>query len=253
MNNDKKMNKNKLLLGSHVSMKSPFYLEGAVKECVSYGGNVLMFYLGSPRSTFRSSFKKLRVNEFKKLLEASQISTESVFVHAPYIINLANVVDKKIFNFSFSFLEKELLLCDKIGIKTIILHPGSVISREKTDCKVALLQLARSISKLLEGKKVKIALETMSSKGAQICSSFEELKFVIDNVVPHKQKQVGICLDTCHLFDAGYDICDFKNVLATFDGVVGIEKIFAIHLNDSKNILGSKKDRHENIGKGKIG
>lgn len=253
MDNNKKITKSKLLLGSHVSMKSPFYLEGAVKESVSYGGNSLMFYLGSPRSTFRPSLKKLRIKEFKKILEVNKIPIENVFVHAPYIINLATVVSKQIFDFSYFFFEKELLLCEKIGLKTIILHPGSYISSKKNDRKVALKQLAKSISVLLEGKKVKIALETMSGKGTQICSSFEDLKFVIDNVMVDKQKQVGVCLDTCHLYDAGYDICDFEKVLVAFQKIVGLEKIFVVHLNDSKNTLGSKKDRHENIGKGKIG
>ena len=238
-----------LIIGSHVGYKKDSGLVGSVKEALSYNANTFMFYTGAPQNTVRSSIDLDNVKEAYKLMEENNINKNNIIVHAPYIINLANGDDSK-FNFSCNFLSEELKRVDTLGMKYLVLHPGSHVGLGVDE---GISNIVKALNFVLakDDSNVMILLETMAGKGSEIGRNFEELKKIIDGV--SKKDRIGICLDTCHLNDAGYDLNNFDDVLDEFDKLIGIDKIKCIHINDSKNTLDSHKDRHENIGRGTIG
>ena len=234
----------KLIIGSHVSFKKEDGLLGSVKEALSYKANTFMFYTGAPQNAKRLPINMELVDEAKKMMIDNGIDINNVIVHAPYIINLANGDD-----FAVSFLRQEVEICIKIGINKLVLHPGSYVSLSKEE---GINNIVLGLNKILnKDMNIKILLETMAGKGTEIGCSFEDLKYIIDNV--KYNEKLGVCLDTCHINDAGYDISSFDNVMMEFDNIIGIERLLCLHINDSKNIRGSKKDRHENFGFGTLG
>ncbi len=237
-----------LYIGSHVGFNKNTQLLGSLDEALSYDANTFMFYTGAPQNTFRYDInKQLTQMAYDKMNELN-INLDKIIVHAPYIINLANSEASK-HDFAINFLKQEVIRCENLGITKLVLHPGSHVG-SGIDQGIELI--IDGLNKVLEvDDSVCILLETMAGKGSEVGSNFKELKRIIDGV--KKKKQIGVCLDTCHLHDAGYDLSDFDKVLDEFDEVIGIEYIKCIHINDSKNICGSRKDRHENIGKGYIG
>ncbi|MGL5204882.1 MAG: deoxyribonuclease IV, partial [Metamycoplasmataceae bacterium] len=232
-------------LGSHISFKAPNYLLGAAEEAISYGANTMMIYLGAPQNTNRVSFDKYLYEEYKEKY-SNLIKPQDIIVHAPYIVNPSNPSKA---DFAIKFLNEELKRMNYIGAKYLVLHPGASLDFEKN---VAIKSLIESIKKILdETNDVEIVLETMSGKGTEIGSSLEELKTVIEQI---NSPRVGICLDTCHLWDAGYDIKnDLNGFIQKLKELDLLKWVKVIHLNDSKNDRFSHKDRHENIGKGFIG
>ena len=238
-----------LIIGSHVGYKKDSGLVGSVKEALSYDANTFMFYTGAPQNTIRSSIDLENVKEAYKLMQDNGIDKNNVIVHAPYIINLANGDESK-FNFSCNFLSEELKRVNTLGMKYLVLHPGSHVGQ---GVDIGTSNIIKALNKVLSNDEsdVMILLETMAGKGSELGKTFEELKQIIDGI--KKKERIGICLDTCHLNDAGYNLKNFDEVLESFDKIIGINKIKCIHINDSKNPLGSHKDRHENIGKGTIG
>lgn len=238
-----------LIIGSHVGYKKDSGLVGSVKEALSYDANTFMFYTGAPQNTIRSSIDLENVKEAYKLMQDNGIDKNNVIVHAPYIINLANGDESK-FNFSCNFLSEELKRVNTLGMKYLVLHPGSHVGQ---GVDIGISNIIKALNKVLSNDEsdVMILLETMAGKGSELGKTFEELKQIIDGI--KKKERIGICLDTCHLNDAGYNLKNFDEVLESFDKIIGINKIKCIHINDSKNPLGSHKDRHENIGKGTIG
>ena len=236
----------KLIIGSHVSYKNDTQLLGSVKEALSYNANTFMFYTGAPQNTNRGQIEDALTMEAYKLMKESNIDLEKVIVHAPYIVNLANFNN---FDFSVSFLINEVERCHTLGVKYLVLHPGSAVNTTRED---AIDNISKGLNLILDNDyDVTILLETMSGKGNEVGKTFEELKQIIDKV--KYQDKIGVCLDTCHLNDAGYNLVDFNKLLDTFDNLVGVNKIKCIHINDSKNNINSHKDRHENIGFGTIG
>ncbi len=236
-----------LIIGSHVGYKKDTGLVGSVKEALGYGANTFMFYTGAPQNTNRSPIDKKQVEEAFSLMQENNINPNNVIVHAPYIINLAN--DIKNYDFAINFLKEEIKRVDTLGMKYLVLHPGSHvgIGIEKGISNIIFaLNLA-----LKESENVVICLETMAGKGSEIGSNFKELKQIIDGV--EKKNQVMVCLDTCHINDAGYNEKDFDKILDEFDELIGLNKLACIHVNDSKNEVGAHKDRHANIGLGEIG
>ena len=238
-----------LIIGSHVGYKKDSGLVGSVEEALSYGANTFMFYTGAPQNTIRSSIDLDDVKKAYSLMQDNGIDKNNIIVHAPYIINLANGDPNK-FNFSCNFLSEELKRVSTFGFKYLVLHPGSHVGLgvdEGTSNIIKALNLVLD----KDNSDVMILLETMAGKGSEVGRCFEEIETIISGVT--KKERIGVCLDTCHLNDAGYDLNNFDDVLDSFDKIIGIDKIKCIHINDSKNILGTHKDRHENIGKGTIG
>lgn len=235
-----------LIIGSHVSYKNNSQLLGSVKEALNYKANTFMFYTGAPQNTNRGVIEDSLTLEAYKLMKENNIDLEKIIVHAPYIVNLANFNN---FDFSVSFLINEVERCSTLGVKYLVLHPGSAVNCSREE---AINNISKGLNLILDNEyDVTILLETMAGKGNEIGRSFEELKSIIDKV-KFKDK-IGVCIDTCHLNDAGYDMSNFDSVLDLFDKTIGIEKIKCIHINDSKNNIDSHKDRHENIGFGTIG
>ena len=238
-----------LIIGSHVGYKKDSGLVGSVKEAISYGANTFMFYTDAPQNTIRSKIDLENVKEADKMMLDNNIDKNKVIVHAPYIINLANDDPNK-FEFSCNFLKEELKRVATFGFKYLVLHPGSHVGK---GIDIGIENISKALNIVLEedNSNVTILLETMAGKGSEVGSNFIELKRIIDKV--KKKERLGICFDTCHLNDAGYDLNNFDDILLEFDKMIGLNRLKCIHINDSKNSKNSHKDRHENIGKGSIG
>lgn len=227
-------------IGSHVSMSGG--LINAAKEAYSYGANTFMIYTGAPQNTKRSPIEKLKIEEGKEFMAKNNIS--EIVVHAPYIINLASYKEDT-YNLAIDFLKQEIDRTTAIGSDYIVLHPGAFT--DKT-AEYGIERIANGLNEVLtENTKPFICLETMAGKGSEVGRNFEELKAIIDKV--DRNEKIGICLDTCHLHDSGYDIVnDFDNVMKHFDNIIGLDKVKIIHVNGSLNKCGAKKDRHANLG-----
>lgn len=238
-----------LKIGSHVSLSGKQMLVGSIEQALTYNSNAFMIYTGAPQNTKRKDLSELRIEEFKDLLKVNKISAQDVVVHAPYIINLGNTKNPSTFELAVTFLRSEIERTSAIGSRFLVLHPGAHVEMGE---EAGLNQIVRGLNEVLTKEQdVIICLETMAGKGTELGKTFEQLGFIIDNVdFPEK---LGVCLDTCHIHDAGYDLSDIDTILNDFDKYIGLDKLEVIHLNDSKNIKGAKKDRHENIGYGEIG
>lgn len=239
------------ILGAHTKMnKKNNYLVGSLKEAILYKANTFMIFTGPPQSSIRTPINNMNLELFNILCFKNNIDKNNLVIHAPYIINLCNLKNKNTFEFSKNFLRKEINRAIAIGIKYIVLHPGSSLG---IDRKKALIQLSNALNNILKPEdNIIICLETMSGKGSEVCSSFEEISFVISNI--KLKEKVAVCFDTCHVNDAGYDLKNnLEKTLILFDKIIGLNRIKVIHLNDSKNNINSHKDRHENIGYGTIG
>ena len=239
----------KLIIGSHVSFNKEDGLFGTVKEALSYGENTFMFYTGAPQNTIRGKIDEAKTNKAKELMKENNIDINDVIIHAPYIVNLANNNDEDKYAFAINFLKQELKRAESLGIKKVVLHPGSHVG---LGIETGLHNIINGLNVVLEKEEGPIiCLETMAGKGTELGKNFEEIKTILDNV--KNNNRLLVCLDTCHLNDAGYDVKNFDNLLEKFDKIIGLDKIGCIHINDSKNEKGAHKDRHENIGFGTIG
>ncbi len=237
-----------LIIGSHVSFNSKDQLLGSLQEALGYKANTFMFYTGAPQNTTRSKINDNLTKEALEIMKNNNIDYSKVIVHAPYIINLANNKEDDKYDFSIRFLKEEVRRCEKLGIQYLVLHPGSHVG---LGVEVGISNIVNALNIILRDTSVVILLETMAGKGTEIGRNFSELKRIIDGM--EKKDNIGVCIDTCHLNDSGYDISKFDQVLDEFDKTIGINYIKCVHVNDSKNGLSSHKDRHENIGFGTIG
>ncbi|WJD80297.1 deoxyribonuclease IV [Priestia megaterium] len=237
-----------LKIGSHVSMSGKKMLLGASEEAASYGANTFMIYTGAPQNTRRKKIEELNIEA--GLLHMKEHGMTDIVVHAPYIINLGNTTKPETFELGVDFLTSEIQRTHALGAKQIVLHPGAHVG---AGADAGIQQIIKGLNEVLTAdQEVQIALETMAGKGTECGRSFEEIAQIIDGVT-HNEK-LSVCFDTCHVHDAGYDIVqDFDGVLNEFDKTVGIQRIKVLHINDSKNVCGARKDRHENIGFGEIG
>ncbi|MCL1989269.1 MAG: deoxyribonuclease IV [Defluviitaleaceae bacterium] len=235
-------------IGSHVGMSGKKMLVGAVEEALSYEANSFMIYTGAPQNTRRKPVEELNIEAGWALMKKNGF--DEIIVHAPYIINLANTVKPATFELATEFLAKEIERSEALGARTIVLHPGAHVGAGE---EAGLQRIVEGLDMVLhEDMKLTIALETMAGKGTELGRSFEELAYIIEHV--KLSDKLSVCFDTCHVHDAGYDIVnDFDGVMAAFDRIVGKDRIAVFHINDSKNVRGAKKDRHENIGFGEIG
>ena len=241
---------NKIILGSHVALTSPDYLLGSVKEAISYGANTFMFYTGAPQNTIRKDTQLFKKEEAFLLMKKNNIDPENVIVHVPYIINLCSAKSETR-SFAIDFLTKEILRVHDLGFKYLVLHPGSRLDQE---LEVGLRQVIDGLNQAFENTKhtnVVILLETMAGKGSEVGTNIYEIKTILSGV--KNNERIGVCLDTCHLSDSGIDINNFNQYLDDFEKDIGLDKIKCIHINDSMNPIGARKDRHQNIGYGHIG
>ena len=238
----------KMLLGSHVSMSGKDMLLGSSKEAASYGASTFMIYTGAPQNTRRKPIEELNIAAGLEHMKDNGLS--NIVVHAPYIINIANTTKPETFALGVDFLQKEIERTAAIGATQIVLHPGAHVG---AGVEAGIAKIIEGLDEVLSSDyPVQIALETMAGKGSEIGRTFEELAQIFDGV--KNNERLSVCFDTCHTHDAGYDIInDFDGVLAKFDQLIGIDRIKVVHINDSKNVCGAAKDRHENIGFGHIG
>ena len=237
-----------MIIGSHVSFSKNQLLD-STKEAISYGANTFMFYTGAPQNTRRSGIDNNLKKEAYNLMEKNNIDIKNVVCHAPYIVNLANNKELDKYRFSIDFLKGEIKRCEELGVDKIVLHPGSSVGIDRDD---AIRNIIYALNLILEeDQSVVICLETMAGKGTEIGVNMKEIKTIIEGI--NRKELIVVCLDTCHLNDSGIDINRFNEYLDLFDREIGIDKIKVVHVNDSKNEIGSHKDRHENIGFGTIG
>lgn len=237
-----------LIIGSHVGFRKDDQLLGSLEEALSYGANTFMFYTGAPQNTRRYPIEDGYTLRALEIMRENDIDYSKVIVHAPYIINLANGADAEKFMFAVNFLRDEVERVEQLGVKYVVLHPGSHVGLGIDE---GIENIAKGLNMILGHTNVTILLETMAGKGTEVGSKLEEIKKIIDLV--DDKEHIGVCLDTCHLSDAGYDIVNFDQFLDEFDKLIGIDKIGCVHVNDSKNTVGAHKDRHENFGFGHIG
>ncbi len=240
-----------ILLGAHLSYKKDTQLLGTIKDAISIGAKSGAFYISNSRGYWKFKQDLELVEEAKKLAIENKIDIKNFIVHSPLVGNIANTdVDSDIYERTVQSYLEDVKMMEVAGIKYFNFHPGSNVDREK-----GIKQIAKGINTIhskTKGHNTVLLLETMMAKGNYIGRVFEDLRDIIELV--KDKSRIGVCMDTCHVWDAGYDIKDnLDNVLEEFDSIIGLDYLKGLHINDSKNELGSHKDRHENIGKGKIG
>lgn len=234
-----------LKIGCHLSASKGYLAMG--KEAVKIGANTFQFFTRNPRG---GKAKELDLADMEKFTEfAKENGIEIILAHAPYTMNACSA-DEGLREFAFEMMQEDLRRLDFLPGNLYNFHPGSHV---KQGVEVGIDYIADMLNRVLRPEqKTTVLLETMAGKGSEIGRTFEELRQIIDKV--DLTEKLGVCLDTCHVFDGGYDIINnLDGVLAEFDDIIGLNKLKAIHLNDSKNVLGSHKDRHEKIGEGNIG
>lgn len=237
-----------LKIGSHVGMSGPNYYLGSVLEAISYNANTFMFYTGAPQNSIRTPLERLKINEAIELMKQNNINTLDVVVHAPYLINLGNLNPDK-YEISYNLLVTEIDRTIKMGCRYLVLHPGASMDYDRIE---SLNQIARLLNKAIEtNPSIIILLETMAGKGSEVGKTFEEIAYLIEKI--ERKESIGVCLDTCHINDGGYDLSNPDDVLNKFNEVIGLDYLKVCHINDSKNPMGAHKDRHENFGFGHIG
>lgn len=239
-----------ILIGSHVSMSGPKYYLRSVQEALSYEANVLMIYTGAPQNSTRTPLEKCKIEEGISLAKQNNMAIDKFICHAPYIINLANP-DAEKQKFSQDILINEIKRTAGFKIKYLVLHPGLHVGIGDEAGLKNIIDGLNSVLKSTEYEDVIICIETMAGKGSELGITFEQVSKIIEGC--NGSNRLGVCLDTCHINDAGYDVSNIDEVLSKFDSIIGLDRLKVIHLNDSKNLRGARKDRHENIGFGTIG
>lgn len=234
-----------LNIGAHLSASKGF--THLAKETLSIDGNTFQFFTRNPRGGTAKEIDQNDVAEFLKITKENRFA--KVLAHAPYTINICSA-DEKTRRFGIETMKDDLNRMDYIPGNMYNFHPGSHVG-QGTEKGIELI--IDALNEILDEKySTTVLLETMAGKGSEIGRTFEEIRQIIDGV--KLNNMLGVCLDTCHVYDAGYDIVnDLDGVLKHFDEVIGIDRLKAIHLNDSKNPFESHKDRHEKIGEGSIG
>jgi deoxyribonuclease IV len=234
-----------LNIGCHLSASKGYEAMG--KEALKIGANTFQFFTRNPRG---SKAKDLDLKDVEALLELAKANNfATLLAHAPYTMNLCSA-DKSTREFTMEVMADDLERMEYLPNSLYNFHPGSHV---KQGVEVGVKYISEALNAILKPEQTTIVLlETMAGKGSEIGRTFEELKQILDGV--NLSDKMGVCLDTCHVYDGGYDIVnDLDGVLDEFDRIIGLNKLYAIHLNDSKNPFSSNKDRHEKIGEGSIG
>lgn len=234
-----------LRIGCHLSSSKGYLAMG--KEAVKIGANTFQFFTRNPRG---GAVKPLNVEDIKEYVAfAGENGIAKILAHAPYTMN-ACAKDADLREFVFETMCDDLSRLEYLPEGMYNFHPGSHV---KQGAEIGIAYIADMLNRINEkGYKTTILLETMAGKGTEVGRNFEELQAIIEKV--EDTSHLGVCMDTCHVFDGGYDIVgSLDEVIEEFDNIIGLNRLKAIHLNDSKNELGSHKDRHEKIGEGNIG
>lgn len=234
-----------LTIGSHLSSCGGFMK--MVGDMDAIGGDTFQYFSRNPRGSQKKKEDPKDIEAFLKIKQDRSLGP--ILAHAPYTLNPASA-DERIRDFAQLVLAQDIKSMELIPGNFYNFHPGSHVGRGVDQ---GILSIIQSLNQITDQPlTTKILLETMAGKGTEIGRNFEELARIIAGVT--NQATLGVCLDTCHVYDAGYDIVnDLDGVLAEFDGIIGLDKLYAIHLNDSKNPFASHKDRHEKIGEGSLG
>lgn len=234
-----------MYIGCHLSVAKGY--KKAAQAALDIGANVFQFFSRNPRGSSYKNFDMADVQEMKKVLRQNNFGP--LLAHAPYILNLGSH-KKNIYGMAKRILKEDYKRLNDISIPYFTFHPGNHVGKE---IEYGIQRITDALNEIITGEEsTMLLLETMSGKGTELGRNFEEIKNIIDGV--KYSELVGVCLDTCHIYSAGYDIVnDLDGVLDEFDNVIGLEKLKAIHLNDSMVEYGSNKDRHAKIGEGTLG
>ncbi len=234
-----------LTIGCHLSSSKGFKNMG--EDALSIGANTFQFFTRNPRGSKAKDIDEKDVKEFLDIITENNFG--KILAHAPYTLNACSA-DPKNREFAIEIMKDDLKRMEYIPGNLYNFHPGSHV---KQGAEVGIQYIADALNEILtEEQNTTVLLETMAGKGTEVGRSFQEIAEIISKV--NLKEKMGVCLDTCHIHDAGYDIVnDLDNVLDEFDKIIGLERLKAIHLNDSKNPFESHKDRHETIGNGYIG
>lgn len=234
-----------LNIGCHLSVSKGYKAMG--EEALKIGANTFQFFTRNPRGSRAKEIDPKDVEDLLELAKENQFAT--ILAHAPYTLNACSA-DESTREFAIEIIIDDLHRMEYLPNSFYNFHPGSHV---KQGVEVGIKYIINMLNTILKPEQTTtVLLETMSGKGTEVGRSFEELKQILDGVNLHEK--MGVCLDTCHVYDAGYDIVnDLDSVVDEFDRIIGLDKLCAIHLNDSKNPFSSHKDRHEKIGEGSIG
>nr|MBF0222253.1 deoxyribonuclease IV [Desulfobulbaceae bacterium] len=235
-------------VGAHVSISGG--VENAPLNASKIGANAFALFTKSPRQWTSKPLTKENTNSFKVNLLKSGISSEHVLPHDGYLINIGNPDLEKREKSVITFID-EAKRVEQLGLSVLNFHPGSHLGEASEEESLALI--AKGVNKAItETEKVVFVLETTAGQGTNLGYTFEQLAYIIDRVVD--RKRVGVCIDTCHIYAAGYDIKNkYHDVMNSFGNVLGFDLLKGVHLNDSKSKLGQKLDRHHSIGDGELG
>lgn len=234
-----------LVIGAHMSIAKG--LDKAALDTVKIGANTMQFFSRNPRGSSFKVYSEKEVTAFQKIRKEYQFGP--LLAHAPYTLNLASA-QEKVYDFACMVIGEDIARMDALGIEYMVFHPGS---HTGIGAEAGIQNIINGLNQALTGnEKITVLLETMSGKGTEIGVTFEELKAIRDGV--KYPERIGVCLDTCHVFSAGYDIVnELDGVLDKFDNILGLDILKAIHMNDSMMPFGAHKDRHATIGDGEIG
>ena len=234
-----------MIIGTHMSVAKG--IAAAAENTVKMQADIMQIFSRNPRGSGYRDYEEKEIERFQEIRRTGGLGP--ILAHAPYTMNLASDKDK-VYEFACMVLREDVARMDRLGIENLVFHPGSHtgIGVEK-----GIANIIRGLDQAITGEeKITVLLETMSGKGTEIGERFEELRAIRDGAA-HPER-IGICLDTCHVFAAGYDIVhDLDGVLQEFDEILGLELLKAVHLNDSMMPFGSRKDRHAVTGEGEIG
>ena len=234
-----------MLLGAHISISKGY--EHAVKEALSIEANTLQFFTRNPRGSAAKALNPVDINKMRELIK--QTGFGPLVAHAPYTLNLASSKPEAR-EFSIRVLREDLERMSIVGASYMVLHPGSHagLGLEK-----GIEKISSALKDVVTGnEKVMVLLELMAGSGTEVGYTFEQLYEIMDRT--GNPDAFGVCFDTCHALGAGYDVIDsLDRVLSEFDKILGLSKLKVVHLNDSKFLLGSRKDRHANLGEGRLG
>lgn len=239
------MEQKQLVIGCHLSSSKGYLAMG--KTALSIGANTFQFFTRNPRGGKAKAVDPQDAAALMKLAEENNFGP--LLAHAPYTMNPC-AAESRLLEFAEMVMTEDLQALEYVPGNLYNFHPGSHV---KQGAEIGIEKIAAMLNRVLfAGQHTTVLLETMAGKGSEVGRSFEELAAILDKV--QLQDKMGVCLDTCHIFDAGYDIVNsLDEVLTSFDKLIGLGRLKAIHLNDSLNILGSRKDRHACIGAGNIG